>query len=144
MLLEPKPKVLTDEEFKQEYERIRGYSNVAIKTTKVVTVASLGIGLGELIKTYSPLIDTFVLETAPTTIVTFLKKPFFYHSLMGFGIPNYVVIFLISSYGIIQLCNNKIERNKDRSRQNRNEIKKVRRQNMKNILKEDGGDFDVM
>lgn len=144
MLLEPKPKVLTDEEFKQEYERIKGYSNVAIKTTKVVTVASLGIGLGELIKTYSPLIDTFVLEIAPTTIVTFLKKPFFYHSLMGFGIPNYVVIFLISSYGIIQLCNNKIERNKDRSRQSRNEIKKVRRQNMKNVLKEDGGDFDVM
>ena len=144
MLLEPKPKVLTDEEFKQEYERIKGYSNVAIKTTKVVTVASLGIGLGELIKTYSPLIDTFILETAPTTIITFLKKPFFYHSLMGFGIPNYVVIFLISSYGIIQLCNNKRERNKDRSRQNRNEIKKVRRQNMKNVLKEDGGDFNVM
>ena len=144
MLLEPKPKVLTDEEFKQEYERIKGYSNIAIKTTKVITVASLGVGLGELIKTYSPLIDTFILETAPTTIVTFLKKPFFYHSLMGFGIPNYVVIFLISSYGIIQLCNNKIERNKDKNRQNRNEIKRVRRQNMKDILKEDGGDFDVM
>ena len=75
---------------------------MAVKTTKVITVASLGVGLGELIKTYSPIVDTFVLETAPTTIITFLKKPFFYHSLMGFGIPNYVVVFLVASYGIIQ------------------------------------------
>ena len=119
MLLEPKTKVLTEEEFKKEYNRIKGYSDIAIKTTKVITIASLGMGLGELIKTYSPIVDTFVLETAPTTIITFLKKPFFYHSLMGFGIPNYVVVFLVASYGIIQLCNNRIEANKSKDRQNR-------------------------
>ena len=29
MLLEPKTKVLTEEEFKREYNRIKGYSDVA-------------------------------------------------------------------------------------------------------------------
>lgn len=145
MLLEPKTKVLTEEEFKKEYNRIKGYSDIAIKTTKVITIASLGMGLGELIKTCSPIVDTFFLETAPATIITFLKKPFFYHSLMGFGIPNYVVVFLVTSYGIIQLCNNRIEANKSKDRQNRNEIKKCRKQNMKAILRDTkGGDIDVM
>ena len=144
MLLKPKTKVLTDEEFKREYERIKGYSDVVIKTTKVITVASLGLGLGELIKTYSPLVDIFALEVAPATIMAFLKKPFFYHALIGFGIPNYVAIFLISSYGIIQLCDNKIERNKSGNKQDRNAIKRIRRRNMKNILKGHGGDFDDM
>ena len=135
MLLEPKTKVLTEEEFKREYNRIKGYSDMAIKTTKVITVASLGLGLGELIRVYSPIVDAFFLEPVPTTVITFLKKPFFYHSLMGFGIPNYVVIFLATSYGIIQLCDIRIESNKSKDRQSRNEIKKCRRQNMKSILK---------
>ena len=108
---------------------------MAVKTTKVITVASLGLGLGELIRVYSPIVDAFFLETVPTTIITFLKKPFFYHSLMGFGIPNYVVVFLVTSYGIIQLCDNRIESNKSKDRQSRNEIKKCRRQNMRSILK---------